>query len=315
MGDRRPSRLNVEPELFADPRYQVLVEKVGRFVAGGMILDFWRLAQGYYKTGRRVPKDLFELGGYGPLLAVGLAKEEPDGIRAAGEGEQFGWLRGKAAAGAEGGRKSGEARRSKAKQNEASRSETNPPSPPPSPSRSTNEEESAAPQAPLSLPPPSASGAQENLAAIALTNRADTAVLDPTRARDATPAPKPKKAVADVQDAVAAYCDAFAARYDTRPPVGGKEAGIIRRLLARVGGLERFRELVQAYLQMQGDRDWFAKRTHDLVTLETNVNQVVVALSRGDPNAVGFDWARFWGSIEEKGDGPRTLREAVEATS
>lgn len=306
--DRRPSRVNVEAEVTLDPRYQALEEKVGRFVAMGMLVHFWRSAQIFFKRGQPMPREVFEIGGFGPLLAVGLAKECEGGVRAAGQAEQFGWLQAKADAG----KRSGESRRNKREQKRTNANETEPPTPPPTP---IYKEECAAPQAPhssaaIAAPAPTAP-AQElcGVENFSLTNPADTSVLDPRAAR------KKAKALAR-QRAVASYCEAFKRRYGIRPPLGGKEIGTLGRVRDRIGSDQGFSDCVQAFLQMEGDRGWFTRRRHDVATLETCLNEIAIAIARGDPDAGGFDWEGFWGSVNAEGDGgSNTLRKAVEATS
>ena len=120
--DRRPSRLNIEAEVFSDPRYLALVQRVGQFTALGMLGHFWRAAQLYYKRGAPMPREHFDVGGFQPLLEVGYAKECDGGIRAAGEAEQFGWLRARRGAGSEGGKARAQANASKGEQTQANAS-------------------------------------------------------------------------------------------------------------------------------------------------------------------------------------------------
>jgi hypothetical protein len=89
----------------------------------GLLADFYEYAQDIWIKKGLVPKQLFELGGFGPILEVGLAEERDGGIYAKGGKERFAWLARKVEAGRIGGIRSAQSRiekaRSKRKQTEA----------------------------------------------------------------------------------------------------------------------------------------------------------------------------------------------------
>jgi hypothetical protein len=70
---------------------------------------------------------------------------------------------------------------------------------------------------------------------------------------------------------VAAYCDAWTARYKTQPTLGGKEIGILARL-TKEHGTQRASALVAAYLNMTDS--FFIKRRHDPAMLITNLQAI-----------------------------------------
>lgn len=95
------------------------------------------------------------------------------------------------------------------------------------------------------------------------------------------------------QDFIATYCEAYKKRYGVNPIVTPKDGGICQRLLKAVP-LEKAKDLIQAYLQIE-DR-WFMTKCHDLVTFEQNLGKVAVALANGtkDPHEKDF-WKKVFG--------------------
>jgi len=77
---------------------------------------------------------------------------------------------------------------------------------------------------------------------------------------------------------IAAYCQAFKARYNARPILGGKERGVIQRMLKDLPP-EKLSAMLQVYLQMHDP--WFDKKKHDLATFEQNLNKIAVSLQTG----------------------------------
>ena len=75
------------------------------------------------------------------------------------------------------------------------------------------------------------------------------------------------------QALIAKYCEAYKARYGVNPPIGGKQAGLARRLVKDLGAVRAI-ALVETYLRMQDA--FFLKRRHDLATFEANLNAVTI---------------------------------------
>lgn len=87
------------PKLRANPRFKALVKKCGdEFPAFGMLACFYESAQDFWAHGKLMPRDEFDLGGYSPILEVGLAEEKDGGIYAKGS-ERFDWLKERVAGG------------------------------------------------------------------------------------------------------------------------------------------------------------------------------------------------------------------------
>ncbi len=87
---------------------------------------------------------------------------------------------------------------------------------------------------------------------------------------------------------IATYVRAYQSRHgpNTRPEClnDGKTIGIVRNFLKN-RPLDRACDLVQVYLQMDGEGDWFVKHHHDLVTFTLKINQIGLALQNGkDPS-------------------------------
>lgn len=82
----------------------------------------------------------------------------------------------------------------------------------------------------------------------------------------------------DAKNLIAHYCELFKAKYNSNPPVNGKSAGIIKRILKDFS-LDHSKKLIEAYLS--DNRQWFVTRAHDLTTFEQNLNSVQVKLDTG----------------------------------
>lgn len=90
------ARINIEDSLWADPRFQDLMIKVGnRHMAKGMVLELWTLAQKYWiaSRGEGIPKPAWDSAGMpSALIECNLARDNGDFIYAVGSKEQFAWL-------------------------------------------------------------------------------------------------------------------------------------------------------------------------------------------------------------------------------
>jgi hypothetical protein len=93
---------------------------------------------------------------------------------------------------------------------------------------------------------------------------------------------------------IAEYVKAYQKRYGpkARPDLRGKVSGQISIFLKDYT-LERAVELIQAYCQMDGQKDWFKTKGHDFMTFLENLNPVSIALERGDES--DFDWNKVFG--------------------
>lgn len=110
-------RINVEENLFSDPRFLDLCDELGRFEATGRLIFFWRVAQKYWledDSQGGIPDEVFgrkEI--WKPLADCGLAEKRGNFWYAKGAEAQFDWYLRKKRAGKAGGKKSAELRASK----------------------------------------------------------------------------------------------------------------------------------------------------------------------------------------------------------
>jgi len=134
------SRINVEDSLFADPRFLLVVEKIGQVNAAGYYLLIARMAQQYWKQGKKlIPKSVWALHDFPKIMIeVGLVNEHKEGFYLKGSERHFKWLVSKIENGRLGGLKS---RKNKDEQKQvdsvsykqAKVSENKPPTPTPTP--------------------------------------------------------------------------------------------------------------------------------------------------------------------------------------
>lgn len=89
------ARINVEQELFMDPRFKSLVRTLNHREdeALGLVVRWWLTAQEWWgKEGRQlVPDQFFQLGHWDQLATVGLAEKRDAGWYAKGSEERFKW--------------------------------------------------------------------------------------------------------------------------------------------------------------------------------------------------------------------------------
>lgn len=109
------ARLNVEADLFLDPRFKRLVLRVGgERLAMGLLIEFLFVAQKYWGESRSlIPHDVFDVMDAEVLVEVKLAVREEGGVYAKGAKDHFEWYAQKKEAASIGGQKSAEARKLK----------------------------------------------------------------------------------------------------------------------------------------------------------------------------------------------------------
>ena len=109
-----PARLNVEPSIWSDLRYQNFAIKVADpFRAIGMLIYLWMHAQKYWWPDKKlIPVEVWAALGFSDaLIDCGLAERRPDGIYPKGIEDAFAWWFDRQAAGRKGGLASGKSRR------------------------------------------------------------------------------------------------------------------------------------------------------------------------------------------------------------
>ena len=102
-----------------------------------------------------------------------------------------------------------------------------------------------------------------------------------------------------VSSLIGIYVKSWQLRYGTnaRPQVGGKEQGILKRLV-KDDSVQNLAILIQAYCQMSDP--WFEKKVHDLATFEQNLNKVSLALDKGRNNPTERTWEDIVDELERK---------------
>lgn len=100
---------------------------------------------------------------------------------------------------------------------------------------------------------------------------------------------------------IGSYVRAWQLRYKTkaRPDIGGKQAGILKRLSKNYTA-EQLDILLQTYCQMHDP--WFEKQTHSLVCFEQYLSKVALALDKGRLNPTEKNWKDIVDEIEGKND-------------
>lgn len=77
---------------------------------------------------------------------------------------------------------------------------------------------------------------------------------------------------------IAHWCDEYRAVYGSKPPLPGKQVGVLRRL-HKDFGLEQAKLYLEAYLRIK--EQWYVKKRHSLDQLENNLNAVEQFISNG----------------------------------
>lgn len=257
--------LDIKKEWWTDPRrHQLAQELNSQELADGVMIAAWKLSQDFWADGKRkVPSYLFDRLVHSDLiLKFGLATKVKRYVYVKGSKQHHQWIHDLQT-------KSASALKSRS-------NKTKPDAPVDAPTDAPVDAPLYFSSLPLPLPLP--------------------------------PSPKTKtkgaaNAVADVSSPVGyfigTYVRAFQSRYGekTRPDLRGKIQGRIKKLLEEIP-LERACELIQAYCQMDGEKNWFKTKGHDFETFMQNINPVAIALDTGVDQG-GIDWSKVFG---EKND-------------
>ena len=103
------------------------------------------------------------------------------------------------------------------------------------------------------------------------------------RTKELNTGAKPPSAVAEFpgRQFIAAYCEAYKAKYTVNPVIDGRAQGIAKRVVDSKNGIGPTKAiaLVKAYLQMNDQ--WFLKKKHDLFTFEQNLNSIELFAETG----------------------------------
>lgn len=253
-------------------------------MAIGALVRAWMVAQKWYLTeDRMIPEEEWKAQKLNDgLIEVGLAQKVNDKIRMCGADEQFSWL----------------VQCSQAGKNSVA-------------SRKRNKAKIERPltpvEPPLTNPQPSLKGREPLPLSLTLSLNTNTKTKDETsvspqvsdsnslveKSNEAVPkTAENKKTPALIAAMVVAWQSKFP---DTRPYLGGKELGILKRL-SRDLSVEHFSELYQVYLQMR--TPWFEEKKWDLATFEQNLQKINMARQSGTDDSGSLSHID-WSAIEK----------------
>lgn len=254
------ARLNIESKLWADPRFQELMIRVGnRHTAKGMILELWTLAQeSWFPDRQLIPPDAIERAGLKPVLDAGLAEVRPGGVYACGSEEAFAWLFQKQ----EAGKRSAESKKGK------------------------RQRKSTPVERPLNARQRDATSSSTSFSSSFSPSDSSSSSISKTETpcSAGTEGATPPSASAAVRSPIGyfigVYVAAYQARYGeaARPDLRGKVQGEIKRFLAE-HSLERACDMIQTYCAMSDQ--WFITKAHDFSTFLANLSKVGLKLDTG----------------------------------
>lgn len=90
---------------------------------------------------------------------------------------------------------------------------------------------------------------------------------------------KPKASAPEgTQSVIARYCELWKIRYDGNAPIRGKDAGLVKTLVADFGVYKAI-QFIEAYLEMPDS--WFVTKRHDITTLVNNLPAVSQFIETG----------------------------------
>lgn len=266
------SRINIESSLWSDDRFVKLCIRLGdEAKAIGNLVMAWKLAQKYWCPNRNpIPLPEFQRAGIcREMIDCGLADLRDDGVYIRGAEEHFSWWFRRSKAGV----KSAESRKQKFGSAQ------------PSPRTLFDDTPNNVEHCPNSPEPLTLS------LSLPLTQNTKTPLRGVARV---APQPRPKNEEGlKVRELIAAYCEAFKSRYGENPVIDGKTQGLARQM-ARHVPLEKAKQLVQVYVQMQDS--WFVTKHHDFATFAQNISKVAVAAARGEnrKTADTTDWNKVF---------------------
>lgn len=275
------ARLNIETKLARGPRYQNLLIAVGdRHKAKGMLWDLWELAQEYWFPNRElIPAlDWRDAGLTDVLIECGFAEKRDEGYYAKGSETEFAWLFARQEAGRKGGEASAARRKPAKKAKEAKQSEA-------AAKQQLSTSQAPAEVVPSKSNPPSSflpSPFSSDLALSPAVSMAEAQAPAATSLATASLDSIPETIKSPVGFFIGRYVRAFQRRYGpkARPDLAGKIQGNVIRFVESQP-IERAVQLIEAYCQMDGPRNWFRDKGHDFVTFTANLNVVSIALDTG----------------------------------
>lgn len=256
------ARLNIEDQFWID--VMSLVAKFGdQDKAIGQAVRFLRFAQEMHRKGRSVTIEEFRRNGFDEALLGVFAEAKPSGIEAKGSEKHFSWLNQKVEAGKRGGASKSPAKLANLKQGKY---------PPKKPQ--------------LAILPEAKPSDPEASLSSSLSLSSNNLIPSELRQVAQPPAPDPRGIF------LGKYREAFKARYGIQPNIDNVVAKRVGDFL-RGRPIDQAVQLIQAYCQMDGHRDFFKTRGHDFATFQANINPILIAIKNGfDPGKPKpIDWA------------------------
>lgn len=120
------ARINIEDQLFDDPRFKALEKKAGDLKAWGVWVRACKVAQRFWKQEKLIPTELFDMLDHAQdLVDCGLAERKENGVYFKGTKEHLGWLPDRLKAAKSAGKASAEKRACVKKRNAAHINEIN----------------------------------------------------------------------------------------------------------------------------------------------------------------------------------------------
>lgn len=267
------ARVNFETKVYGELGFQRLIEKLGsRILAKGWLIELWSEAQKYYDKDRGpIPNNVWEENEFPEILiSTGFAKRSSNGVEAVGAKKHFEWIHELKESASIAGKASAEARKKKfgSAQPKPKIAEQ------PIERRSEDSNECRA----------ESNGAERSLLLTPYSS------LSSLRTLPKGVSAEPPKIKSEIGYFIGCYVKAFQKRYPgVRPDLRDKVQGQIKTFLKNYP-LERAVELIQAYCQMDGQRDWFKTKGHDFGTFLENLNPISIALHNGDESDA---WAQY----------------------
>ena len=279
------ARVNFETSVYKESGFQRLIEKLGsRILAKGWLIELWTIGQEFYEDNRKpISNEAWTENEFPEiLLSTGFAKKVEHGYEVKGAKNAFEWIHELKDSASKAGKASAAARLEKYGSAQPCKITERPSNDRSEPVRTAFEDSRTAPNA-----------LERSLLLTPYSSLSSLRTLEPKGVSK-----EPPKIKSEVAYFIGAYVNAFQVRYpNVRPDLRGKVQGQIKTLLKDYP-VDRAIELVQAYCQMDGHRDWFKTKGHDFGTFIENLNPISIALESGD--TTGFDWSKVFKGDELK---------------
>lgn len=257
------ARINFEECWWSDLRRSKLSKLLGsEFLADGAAVRMWRLAQDFWKDGRRlVPVQIWDHFDFGKeCVEAGLAVNDGEFIYVRGSSEYLEWAAEQRANAKKAGEKSAEARKKKSgtAQPKGGKGSKNPNANRTTPEREPNGTE------------PSGSGS----VSVSVSGSGSGSVSDSSSDSGKCTSYEQK-----TKSFIAGYCERFKFKYGTNPEMQGKPAGLAKTI-AKGLSEEKMELYLDAFFAMPDAR--LVKEKHPLALFQLKLNEIVVFANTGN---------------------------------